>query len=267
MNSVGIIGIGVVGGALHKSLKGKDIESVYIYDKFKNLGNISDIYKTNMVFLCLPTPYSSENKSYDKSAIYEICEDLYKNKYKGLVVVKSTVEPQTCELLSELYELSLCHNPEFLTASTAYEDFENQKHIVIGKTDRCSDSNIEDLEKFYQKHYPEADISKCMSNESELMKLGVNNFYSVKIQFFNELFLISEKLNNTCFENVKNLMLKNGWIHPMHTLVPGTDGKLSYGGMCFPKDTNALLQYMKREDIPHQVLEAVVNERNILRDD
>ena len=63
------------------------------------------------------------------------------------------------------------------------------------------------------------------------------------------------------------MMLKNNWINPMHTDVPGKDGKLSYGGMCFPKDTNALLQYMWKLDTPHHIIEATVIERNILRDD
>ena len=62
-------------------------------------------------------------------------------------------------------------------------------------------------------------------------------------------------------------MLKNNWINPMHTQVPGTDGQLSYGGMCFPKDTNALNQYMKRKNSPNAVLNATIEERNILRTD
>lgn len=265
--NVGVVGVGVVGGALYNSLKNKDINTISIYDKFKNLGNIEDIYKTDIVFLCLPTPYSDTLKSYDKSSIFEVCENLHNNNYNGLVVVKSTVEPQTSNILSEKYNLSVCHNPEFLTASTAYEDFENQTHVVIGKTEKCSEESINMLVEFYRRCYPKADISRCSSNESELMKLGVNNFYSVKIQFFNELYSVSEKMDNTNFNTVRDLMLKNGWIHPMHTLVPGTDNKLSYGGMCFPKDTNALLQYMIREDLPHAVLEGVVNERNKMRDD
>ena len=53
----------------------------------------------------------------------------------------------------------------------------------------------------------------------------------------------------------------------MHTNVPGPDGQLSYGGYCFPKDTNALLQHMKNKDCLHNVLEACVNERNNMRDD
>ena len=63
------------------------------------------------------------------------------------------------------------------------------------------------------------------------------------------------------------MMLKNGWINPMHTNVPGPDGQLSYGGLCFPKDTNALNEFMKRNDIPHRVLDATIGERNEMRDD
>ena len=62
-------------------------------------------------------------------------------------------------------------------------------------------------------------------------------------------------------------MLKNKWINPMHTQVPGVDGKLSYGGYCFPKDTNALLQHMKRLEVPSKVLEATIIERNLMRSD
>ena len=62
-------------------------------------------------------------------------------------------------------------------------------------------------------------------------------------------------------------MLKNGWINPMHTTVPGPDGEISYGGLCFPKDTNALNKYMKRENTPNKVLEACIKERNEMRDD
>ena len=60
-------------------------------------------------------------------------------------------------------------------------------------------------------------------------------------------------------------MLKNKWISPTHTSVPGPDGKLSYGGMCFPKDTNALLQLMKKKDVPCKILEATILERNEMR--
>ena len=61
------------------------------------------------------------------------------------------------------------------------------------------------------------------------------------------------------------MMIKNGWINSMHTNVPGKDGKLGYGGMCFPKDTNALLTFLKNQGSKHQILEACIEENNIYR--
>ncbi len=49
----------------------------------------------------------------------------------------------------------------------------------------------------------------------------------------------------------------------MHTTVPGPDGSVSYGGLCFPKDTNALLKYMQKQQTPSKVLESTIDERNI----
>jgi UDP-glucose 6-dehydrogenase len=98
------------------------------------------------------------------------------------------------------------------------------------------------------------------------MKLGVNNFYAVKIQFFNEIYLLSKKLDIS-FDIVRDTMIKNNWINPMHTIVPGNDGKLSYGGECFPKDTNALNQFMIKNNIPNGVLNSTINERNLFRNE
>jgi UDPglucose 6-dehydrogenase len=182
-------------------------------------------------------------------------------------VIKSTVEPTTTETLITIYPtLKFIHNPEFLTAATAFEDFHNQQHIVLGKGSNVTDEEVAVLEQFYRKYYPDAEISFSTCTESESMKSFVNCFYSVKIQFFTELYLLCEKMGCD-YNKVKELMLKNKWINPMHTNVPGTDGQLSYGGYCFPKDTNALLNHMKREGTPHQVMEGTVIERNEMRDD
>jgi nucleotide sugar dehydrogenase len=217
-----------------------------------------------MVFLCLPTPFSNINKSFDKSAIYETCKKLFDMKYKGLVIIKSTIEIGTIKELEELYPMSYIHNPEFLTARTAYEDFHNQSHIVLGRGEVVIDSQYNSLINFYEKNYPDAKISLCDASESEAMKLFCNSFYAVKIQFFNELYLLCDKMSID-FNIVKNLMLSNNWINPMHTNVPGPDGQLSYGGLCFPKDTNALNELMKINNSPNNILNAVINERNIMR--
>lgn len=260
---IGVIGVGVVGGSVVKSFMEHNIDVVQ-YDKFKNIGDFTNILTTDIVFLCLPTLYSYNLQSYDKSALHEICDKLHHYRYDGLVVIKSTVEPTTSQIFADLYDLKIVHNPEFLTARTAFEDFHNQQHIIIGKTSQTNDECIQPLIQLFKKYYPNATMSICTSTESESVKIYCNCFYAVKVQFFNEMYLLCQKLG-TNYKNIRDMMLINGWINPMHTDVPGPDGKLSYGGMCFPKDTNALLSFMKLNNVPHEVLNGTVEERNYLR--
>lgn len=262
---IGIAGIGVVGGATLKSFQLHNI-NVKPYDKYKNIGAFDDLLDADIVFLCLPTLYNQEMQSYDKTALNEVCAGLSEKKYSGIVVVKSTVEPGTTQVFAEKYNLSMMHNPEFLTARTAFEDFHNQPHIIIGTTTSSNQQQLENITQFYKKYYSSAEYTVCSSTESEMIKIFCNCFYSVKVQFFNELYLLCQK-HSVNYDNIKNTMIKNGWINPQHTSVPGPDGKLSYGGMCFPKDTNALLSHMKLMGTAHRVLEATVLEHNEMRDD
>ena len=226
LQKVSIIGLGFVGGSMYKSfsVKGvKENKNLFGYDKFKDggIGKFEDSLKCDILFLALPTKYNNKLGQYDKRPIIETCELLTENNYDGVIVIKSTVEPETTNNLSLDYpDLQFIHNPEFLTARTAYEDFHNQKHIVLGRGPTCSENNL----------------------------LKVKDFYNL-------------------YNKVKDMMLKNGWINPMHTTIPGPDGQISYGGLCFPKDTNALNKYMIREGTANKVLEATIEERNEMRND
>lgn len=262
---VSVCGVGVVGSAVLETFKKRNV-NVLGYDKFKNIGTKESLLSSDIIFFCLPTLYSEELKEYNKSSIHEVSHYLSENDYKGLVVLKSTVEPGTSRDIHNKYNLRVVHNPEFLTAKTAKEDFDNQTHVVIGGKSKI-DSNVKLLEKFYRYFWCEKiQYSLATWEETELMKIGVNSFYAVKIQFLNEIYLYSKHLKAD-YNNVKEIMLKNGWISEHHTSVPGTDGKLSYGGMCFPKDTNALCEAMKKSNVTCKVLEATISERNTLRDD
>lgn len=267
---ISVIGLGFVGSAMYESFKLKGLienKELFGYDKYKNggIGSLQQCLESDIMFLCLPTQYNYNKGEYDKSSIYYICNYLDIKNYDGIVVIKSTIEPETTNKLSMCFKsLKLIHNPEFLTARTAFKDFHNQTHIVLGKGPNIE--NIDMLVEFYKKYYPDAEISISSSLESESMKSFVNCFYSVKVQFFTELYSLCQK-NGCNYDLVKKMMLKNGWINEMHTTVPGPDGQISYGGLCFPKDTNALLKYMERMESPNEVLKATIVERNKMRDD
>jgi UDPglucose 6-dehydrogenase len=263
---ISIIGLGFVGGAMFKSFKTKNIDVVG-YDKYKDggIGTFDLILSSEITFLCLPTLFDEAKQAYDKTAINETLSRLYTHNYKGIVVLKSTVEPETTDLLSDTYPtLKLVHNPEFLTARTAYHDFHHQKHIVLGRGKHCTQNDMDMLANFYKVHYPNAEISHCVSLESESMKIMCNSFYASKIILFNEYYLACQK-NGTDFNRIRDLMLKNGWINPMHTNIPGPDGQLGYGGACFPKDTKAVYNYIEKLESENKVLRSVVEMNKRIR--
>ncbi len=263
--NIGIIGLGVVGNAIYRVFKEFNINVMgYDINTNKTKNTKEEILKCDIVFISIPTLYDSELLEFDKTGINDICNYLEINKFKGLVVLKCTVEPMTTYNISQKYKINIVHNPEFLTARIAYEEFKNQKHIVIGVCQNSNKQLVDKLINFYKTYFSKAEISLCDSTESETMKIVANSFYAIKVQYFTEIYLLCKKLNIN-YDKVIDMIVKNGWMCKMHTIIPGPDGHISYGGMCFPKDTNSLLQFETKMHIPHSVLEGCIIERNSMR--
>ena len=127
MAEVAIVGLGFVGGAMFKSFTEKGV-NVYGYDKYKDggIGTFNQILETDILFLCLPTPFCRMKKTYDKQSIYETCELLVNKRYNGIVVIKSTVEPGTTSELFKRYKLNLIHYPCYLLL----RQINNQQNIL-----------------------------------------------------------------------------------------------------------------------------------------
>lgn len=270
---VGICGLGFVGDAIYsfmhkfkESLANENnfIQDILVYDKYKQINTLDTLLHTDILYLCVPTPYDEQLQTYNMDEIDNTLFLLAELKYTGTILLKSTVLPNYCVNINTQYPtLRVVHNPEFLTARTAVEDFEQQKHIILGYTEQ-SQPAIQMVTDFYKTLFPGALLSINSANEAALAKLACNSFYATKVQFFTELYLLCDQLG-IAFDTVKGLMLQNNWIHPMHTLIPGPDGQLSFGGACLPKDISALNQYMAANRTPNAVVNAVIQERNAMR--
>ncbi len=103
---IGIVGLGFVGGAMKKSFEENNVNIHASYDKFKNggIGRLEDLLQCDILFSALPTVYSEKLREYNKQPLEETCLFLQNNNFSGLFVVKSTVEPGTCEILSDKYQ-------------------------------------------------------------------------------------------------------------------------------------------------------------------
>jgi len=257
---IGIIGFGFVGKAINNFMKNH--YEVKIYDKFiEDYKDVNVITETNICYISVPTLYDEEINSYDYSAIYEVIDILNLLNYEGYILLKSTVLPEFTEnLINKYLNLKILYNPEFLSAKTAFYDFENQSHIIIGSTNEC---HYNFIYNFYNTLFPMAEISICSPTEAESVKIYCNSFYACKIQIFNEFYLLC-KSNGTNYNTVKNLMLKNGWINPQHTCVPGHDNLLGFVGACFPKDIKSLNGYMKNKNDNNLIIKNDILENSII---
>jgi len=180
---IGIVGNGFVGNAIYQNFKDKEIAKVYDVRIHRSYNTLEDTVNSDIVFVCLPTPMKDDGTC-DLSYVLRFFSDVKVTNDKTLFVIKSTVPIGTTEKICEMrQDLKVVHNPEFLTAVNAVEDFKNaDRHIIGGKQDWCMI-----LREFYHKHFSFTPIQVVTSNESETIKYFANSFLAAKISFFNNL--------------------------------------------------------------------------------
>jgi UDPglucose 6-dehydrogenase len=92
------------------------------------------------------------------------------------------------------------------------------------------------------------------STTAEFVKYMNNTYFATKISIMNEYYRLSQKLG-VDWEIAKFGFVSDGRVADSHLHVPGPDGKLGFGGTCFPKDINALITIGKNLNSPMNVLE------------
>lgn len=226
MINVGIIGCGFVGGALKDWLEKNNPEcKLFISDPYK--GYNDDLSGIDIAFLQIHVQTED-----DGTQDLTLMKELIRKLPDVPVFVRTTILPGTSERLSAETGHTVYYLPEFLTERTFIEDFANQTMVFTGEHEL--------LERIFigKKHV-------CMSSlEAELTKYMHNVFGAYKVTYFNACREYCEQMG-VDWEKVHDGMLLSGYINDTHTFVPGPDGKLGYGGKCFPKDVNAFAAMTK----------------------
>ena len=260
MISIGVIGNGFVGNAVADGFSPFVVDGVKIYDidpKRRTHGLIGAI-NSDFVFVCLPTPMvDAEGGECNLSIIEEFFDMLEKDDLTGnnpIFIIKSTVPIGTTRKLQEKHSwLNIIHNPEFLTAANAEEDFLNADRTVLGGSCEQSLSKAKEL---YSEFFPDIPIYTMTSDESESVKYFANCFLATKVMFFNEMKVLTESLG-VDFDKIGEAVTADTRIADSHWKVPGPDGEYGFGGTCFPKDTNALIDTMEKNGMNPLILKAV----------
>lgn len=234
-NAVVIGGTGVIGNATRKLFGIKDYFA--LNDSTLTLKEIAETKR--YVFLCLPTP--DNEHGYETDHIFQIIKQI--EDYHGgqkIYINRSTVIPGTTRMMNEKLGISwILHNPEFLTMRTIDDDTFNPDLVVVGN-DEVKSFGEEVIDLYKQalgKKMPKHILTT--TDNSEMIKLAINNFYAMKVIFANQLYDVCDvEGGNLDYEVIKDALYKRKWIGKNHLDV-WHDDKRGFSGMCLPKDNRA----------------------------
>lgn len=241
---VGIIGKGFVGNAMYECFKDKfEVEVYDTQEEKRTLNSLESLVDwADYLFVCVPTPMN-EDGSCDASIVENVVELIANLRKDKIVIIKSTVPPGTTKRLAEKHGLQIAFNPEFLTEANAVANFRHQPLIVVGA------DNDEVGAKVWQLYYSFVSqtgymphMKGCTTGEAEMFKYVANTFLALKVTFANEIKVLCDNVGIE-YNNVANIAKLDSRLGATHWKVPGPDGKLGYGGSCFPKDCAALINF------------------------
>lgn len=260
LNSVAYIGYGFVGRACHKAFE-HNADAIIIDPKYSST-TISDLelLKPTLLFISINAPTLTD-RSVDASVIYDIFQQLVDIKYNGLVVLKSTLPPDTVNDLHIKFGrsnqsdktalLRYIYSPEFLREDKWETDAIKPPQIIMaGDFFDCQE--LKDIYT-YHSHIRYVNFHVCDYKEASLAKYAINAFLASKVVFMNQLYKLYEDVYNgsqippESWEFFTQMLTTDIRIGSSHVTVPGKDGKYGYGGSCFPKDVSAIIGYDKNE--------------------
>jgi len=251
MYKIGVIGNGYVGGATANGFSPASTGTcdVKVYDVLPEK-SLNTLYETvndsDFVFVSVPTPMN-KNGSISLKFIYEAFKNINEinNKVDNIIILKSTVVPGTTEKIQKKYpDLNIVFNPEFLTEKSARLDFINQDRVILGGN-KIHTSRVS---KLFEDRFKYCHVIQTDYKTAEIIKYFCNVFFAVKVSFANEMKLLCDTIGadwKTALEG----FVADGRIGDSHLNVPGPDGKMGFGGSCFPKDINAFMSFAKNVGI------------------
>lgn len=241
---IGIIGLGVVGETIYSALKFYHKEVVG-YDKFKQSDSFKELIKSDIIFIALPT--NLKDNRLDCSLIRAILEKLEKNRYHGVVIIKSTLSINFVKDIEKL-NLRIVIMPEFLHERSRLQDFVRPKLVVIAGKEEDVNLVMNGVFYWLEKSIPVFSVDYLTA---VMAKLVMNAFAATKISFANEVgrmcspFGIDPKL-------VMKILVSEGRASPEYT----DPTKGPFEGKCLPKDIIELM------NCSESILLKAVNEVN-----
>ena len=152
---VGIIGYGVIGETFGRWLKEHTTCQVAVSDPPKGIND--DLNGCSVFFIGIHIPTEA-----DGTQDLTLLKSIIRNLPPAPVIIRTTMLPGTCDLLTAELGRPVLFMPEFLTERTAYPDFCSQDVIITGEYE-ILDTIFVSKKRIYMSNL-EAEITKYAHN-------------------------------------------------------------------------------------------------------
>jgi UDPglucose 6-dehydrogenase len=215
------------------------------------------IKDSQVIFIAVGTPMGKNHEA-DLSFVKIVARDIAKNmdEYK-VIVNKSTVPVKTGDLVKKIIkenqkqaiDFDIVSNPEFLREGCAVKDFMIPDRIVIGSNSNKAKEIMNNIYKSIVRTGKPILFTDVKT--AELIKYASNAMLATRISFMNELSHLAEIVGADIKKIAQGMGLDDR-IGPRFL-----QAGIGYGGHCFPKDVQALIQTLKQHDCNADILDAV----------
>jgi UDPglucose 6-dehydrogenase len=215
------------------------------------VGAVKAVFDSEYVFLCLPTPESSDGSA-DISIIETVAKEIADSLSRASIIVNKSTLPvgsvRVVENCIQRKDVSVVSNPEFLREGSAVQDFLKPDRVVIGSDDKSAAEKVAQLYSPICKNILITDPASA-----ETIKYAANAFLAARLSFVNALASVCEVVGANIIDVVNGL----GSDSRIGTqfLQPGP----GWGGSCFPKDTKALLKIAQDNGYDFELLAGVIS--------
>lgn len=246
--NINLYGFGFVGKAHYEILRFQNHINI-IDPKFSNL-SIQN-FDPECAIICVPTPEHTTG-SCDISNVYSCIETLSKDIP---ILIKSTISLEGWKVLKDHFpEHKLSFSPEFLRAESYLDDMQNVSIVYL--SEEYANFWIQLFEGVLSANYIVATPEELI-----LIKYFKNAFLATKVSFFNQIYDMCNATNIN-YDAVSQGIGQDERIGHSHTNITPERG---WGGMCFPKDTSAILHTAKNYNVDLSLIQEARNYNTKIR--
>ena len=212
--------------------------------------------EAEFVFVCVDTPADGDGNP-DMRRVEKALSSITTHVGSDVILVnKSTVPVGTGDWVEGWLEnaagsgkrMDVVSCPEFLREGSAVQDFMHPDRIVLG----CMDQ--ESAEKVIELFRPmEAEMVITDLRTAEMIKYASNAYLATRISFVNHMAQLCEAVG------VDVGMVARGMSLDRRIGNQFLNAGLGFGGSCFPKDVNALIQLAKSCAVDASFLQSVLD--------